>query len=239
LIQFLLPAAVLSIAFAAVREAHAGTVLVTSPAALAPDDAIDWGQLGPDSTSLSDTAMVSSAKALLATVSTADASGLVRVDEGLSWTGNFALGDHLISNNTFSYFPLTISFASPIGGAGAQIQLDSNGPFTATIQAFSGATSLGIFTEDGVSTTAKDGSAIFIGVLDSKAEITSIVFGIDNPPASFGDFAINSLLINTSGAVPEPASLALVTIALPIVLGIWRCCRSPRAQSRGSSGALS
>jgi hypothetical protein len=174
----------------------------------------------------------------MATVSTEDFSGLVRVDEGLSWNGNFTFGSHLISNNTFSYFPLTISFASPIGGAGAQIQLDRNGPFTATIQAFSGTTNLGTFTEDGVSTTAEDGSAIFIGVLDTKAEITSIVLGIDNPPASFGDFAINSLLINSSGAVPEPASLPLATIALSIVLGIWRCRCSPQARSRVSSETL-
>src|SRR5947209_105212 len=128
--------------------APAGVVLVTNLQALAPNDSIDWGQLGPDSTSLSSSAAVTSAGGLGATVSTDDPSGLVRVDEGVSWIGNFTISDHLINNNLFNFFPLTIDFASPIGGAGAQIQLDNNGDFTATIEAFSGNTSLGVFTED-------------------------------------------------------------------------------------------
>ena len=214
-----LAALVLSVS-GAVR-APAGVVLVTSQTALAPDDSIDWGQLGPDSTSLPSSTAVISAGGLSAMASTGDPTGLVRADEGLSWVGNFTNGDHLISNSTFSDYPFTIEFATPIGGAGAQIQLDRNGPFTSTIQAFSGNTSLGTFTEDGLSTSSQDGSAIFIGVLDSRAEITSIVFGIETPPPFQGDFAINSLLINTLGAVPEPASLVLAAIAIPAVIGLW------------------
>jgi hypothetical protein len=202
-------------------RAPAGIVLVTSKAALAPDDSIDWGQLGPDSTGFPSSTAVISANGLSATASTGDLTGLVRVDEGFSWVGNFTNGDHLISNTTFSYYPLTLEFATPVGGAGAQIQLDRDGPFTSTIQAFAGATRLGIFAENGLSTTSQDGSAIFIGVLDSSAEITSIVFGIENPPTFQGDFAINSLLINTPGTVPEPSSLVLAAIAIPAVIGLW------------------
>jgi PEP-CTERM motif len=227
--RLMLAMAVLTVVAGAVQRAPAGVMLVTSPTALAPNDSIDWGQLGPDSTSLPSSTAVTSATGLVATVSTADPTGLLRVDEGLSWIGNFTVGDHLITNNQASYFPLTIGFASPVSGAGAQIQLDNAGPFTATITAFSGTNSLGTFTENGLSTALEDGSAIFIGVSDTKAEITSIVFGIDDPPAVSGDFAINSLLIR---GVPEPSSLVLAAIAVPVGLGVWWRRRRQAARTR-------
>jgi len=201
-------------------------MLVSSRGALLANDSIDWGQFGPDSSGVAGSSTVTSTNGLGAMVSTDDPSGLLRVDEGLSWIGNFTAGDHLINNSGFSEYALTITFAAPISGAGAQIQLDNGGPFTATLEAFSGNTSLGLFTEDGISTTAEDGSAIFLGVLDTTAEITSIVFGIDNPPAFAGDFAINTLSLNTAGAVPEPSSIALLTAAIPVGLGCWRYWRA-------------
>jgi hypothetical protein len=194
-------------------------MLVTSRSALSPNDSIDWGQLGPDSTSLGASEAVTSASGLNATVSTDDLSGLLRVDEGASWKGNFTIGDHLINNNGFSEFSLTVSFAAPIRGAGAQIQLDNSGPFTATLEAFAGNTSLGQLTENGQSSTAEDGSAIFLGAIDTSAEITSIVFGIENPPSFEGDFAINTLSLNT---VPEPSSIVLTMFAILPILALWQ-----------------
>jgi len=218
----LLAIAIMAIAVGAAQRATAGVVLVTSASSLISNDSIDWGQLGPDSTSLPSSTAVSSAGGLGASVTTNDPSGLARVDEGLSWIGNFTVGDHLITNNQLAFAPLTIDFAAPIQGAGVQIKLDNSGPFTATIQAFSGTTNLGTFTENGNSTSLEDGSAIFIGVLDTMPTITSLVFGIDNPPPFEGDFAIDSLLINT-GSVPEPTSCVLAMFAIAVGLGIrWR-----------------
>jgi hypothetical protein len=209
----------------AAAQAHAGIMLVTSPAALGPNDSIDWGQLGADSTTLSSPQTVTSGGGLSATVSTTDPSGFVRRDQGNTFVGNFTTGDHLLLNNSFSNFPLTIAFASPVFGAGANIQLDLlQGAFTATIEAFDGNTSLGTFTEDGNSNQNADGSAIFIGVLDTNEEITSIVFGINNPPSFGGDFAINTLqLVTAPTAVPEPASLALLGLGVASLAGYaWR-----------------
>jgi hypothetical protein len=217
--------ATFAVVVGAAQRAPAGVVLVTTASALASNDSIDWGQLGPDSTSLPSSTAVTSAGGLKASVTTDDPSGLVRVDEGLSWIGNFTVGDHLITNNQFAFSPRTIHFASPIKGAGALIQLDSSGPFTATIQAFAGTTRIGSFTEDGNSTALEDGSAIFIGALDTVPAITSLVLGIDNPPPFGGDFAIDSLLLNTSGSVPEPTSFALWMLAAPAGLGFWRRVR--------------
>jgi hypothetical protein len=210
-----------------IRNASAGIILLTSRTGLAPNDLIDWGQLGSDSASLPSSNAVTSLNGLKATVSTTDPAGLLRLDEGVSWVSNFTIGDRLIDNNSFSYFPLNITFSSPVRGAGAQIQPDSttdpSGAFTATIQAFSGSDSLGTFTENGLRANNEDGSAIFIGVFDTTQEITSITIGIANPPPSFGDFAINSLALNTSTAVPEPHSFLLTGLALLILSGLWWC----------------
>ena len=215
------------------QRASAGVTLVTSATELAANDSIDWGQLGPDSTVLLSSIAVTSSSGLGARVTTDDPTGLVRVDEGASWTGNFTIGDHLINNNQFSFSPLSIDFESPISGAGAQIQLDAAGPFTATIEAFSGTMVLGSFTEDGLATSLEDGAAIFIGVLDTTAEITSIVFAIDNPPA-FGEISrsIHSRLISP-GAVPEPTSHVLAMIAVAVGLLFWW-----RGAGNGTSGGF-
>jgi hypothetical protein len=183
--------------------------LVTSSAALGANDVIDWGQLGPAFTLVP--SPVTSSLGLDATASTTDPAGLFRLDEGTGWLGNFSPGDRLLTSNTANYFPLTVIFATPVFGAGANIQLDQHVPFTAFIEAFNGGTSLGIFTEDGVSNANDDGSAIFIGVRDPNAEITSVVFGLTTPTDS--DFAINALRINTNG-VPEPSSFYLLFGAL-------------------------
>jgi len=79
-------------------------------------------------------------------------------------------------------------------GAGAQIQADDFGPFTALIEAFSGDISLGFVIEDGNSTPRGDNSAIFIGVEDLDGpNITSLVISLTAAPISTTDFAINQL----------------------------------------------
>jgi hypothetical protein len=216
-----LSAAVLGLVVGAVR-AQAGVVEVTDFASLAANDAIHWGQLGPDFTALPRSVGATTAGGLAVTARTRDSSGLLRIDEGGSWIGNFSPGDKLLNNNSTKYSPLTIMFATPVFGAGADIQLDGNQPFTATIRAFDGNRLLGTFTEGGVSTQDENGSAIFIGVKDTNAEITRIVFGLSHPPKTDSDFAIDSLRVRTS-AVPEPSSLILLGLGGQAVAGFaWR-----------------
>src|SRR5262249_32538144 len=60
--------------------------------------------------------------------------------------------------------------------------------FTAQIQAFHGNQLLGTFSENGPLTTSADNSAIFLGVADTAAEITSVVYSING---AGGSIAIN------------------------------------------------
>ncbi len=74
------------------------------------------------------------------------------------WSGNFAPGTALLW--TASAGPdITLTFAQPVYGAGAQIQADYFGAFTAEVIV----NGTQHFTETGNSTSAGDNSAIFIG----------------------------------------------------------------------------
>src|SRR6516225_4272406 len=156
--------------------AHAAIVeLTTRPAT---GDVIDWGQIGPPSTIFPTPQSFTSAGGITGMATLAqDGNGNV-IEQcciGLNglWDGNFAPGDILFS--TGSSGPLTLSFTTPLHAVGAQIASNFYGSFTAQIQAFDGAALLGTFSENGVETTSADGSAIFLRVQDTTADITSVI----------------------------------------------------------------
>ncbi len=167
----------------------------------------DWGQLGPCMTAIPNPFAATSSAGGLGITGTFAGPGIgqVRVQTLCGWGGNFASGDILVWTNAPGQGPLTLSFDSPIVGAGAQIQANFFGAFTAQIEAFNGNTSLGSFTEDGVSTPSGDNSAIFIGLKDlDGANVTSIVFSLTAAVADPMDFAINKLSLDTGAPVSKP-----------------------------------
>jgi VPDSG-CTERM motif len=204
-----------------VTQSQAQVTAVTSPGGLPTTDSIGWGQLGPAYTVLSSPLSVVSGGGLTATVT--DVNGnFERRDEGNGWAGNFAPGDALLWNQG-SGGNITIAFGSPIYGAGAFIQSDDYGAFTAFISAYSGATLLGTEAFNGDSTGANDGSAIFAG-LDSASPITSVVFGLTAPPND--DFAIDALDLDTTNVVklgvPDAGSTSLLFGMASLGLGFFR-----------------
>lgn len=213
-----------------IAPARAGLVLATSTSALGANDVIDWSQLGPDPTILTSPQNVVSGDGLDAVVSSSGGV-FMRVDEGHGWTGNFAPGTPLLW--TAGHGPeFVITFASPVFGAGARIQSNSFGAFTAEIVASDGGV-LGSFTQDGQSNPNEDNSAIFIGALSDVANIASIRFDLVSAVSAGNDFAIGPLALNTLGLrlpIPEPGSLLLLGVALTGFAG-WRRSRnrSPRA----------
>ena|SRR5688572_19954828 len=113
---------------------------------------------------------------------------------------------------------ITITFDTPVQGAGAQIQSAFYGDFTAQISAFdSFSNPLGSFTRDGVSDGSGDGSAIFIGLTSTTADIAMLRFILTAAPDGFVDqFAIGTLLL-ADAAVPIPAALPLFATGLGLI----------------------
>lgn len=136
--------------------------------------------------------------------------GFYNLQQGTSWNGNFPNGMGLIYNGAlFGNTPTGIAATFDMGvhGAGAWIQSDYYGPFTATIELFDvNYLSLGTFSMAGVA-DGNPGTALFIGGFDASgladvwaAQFTVVdQFGID-------DAAIGTLKLGTT---PEPSSLLL------------------------------
>ncbi|HEY9604073.1 MAG TPA: hypothetical protein V6C85_20840 [Allocoleopsis sp.] len=122
---------------------------------------------------------------------------------------NFANGDFLLltglNPTTFPALgnpgPLSITFDTPVFGAGVQIAIDDQSSFTAFVSAFdSTGTLLGAFQVPGTSSLTLDNSAVFLGVSSDTPNISKLVYSTS---ASDRAFAINTLTIT---AVPEATS---------------------------------
>jgi hypothetical protein len=190
--------------------------LVTSRAALGASDAADWGSLRqPSNTSVGNpfTLGTTNGHGISVSKPVAGSGGFTffiqaSANDGFPpyWGGNFAPLDNLLNTSLNDPGPIKISFKEPVSGAGAQIETNGGGTFGARITSFdSNGLQLSSFTEKGIATGAKDGSAIFLGILDETTDISAVQFSIDIfppfGPGQFTDFSINQLGIATT-AVP-------------------------------------
>ena len=208
-------------------SSEASVVLVASRAALGGNDFVDWGQLGAAFTSVENpSAFVSNSGLITGTVGRENPGDIERRNENPpagGWNGNFAPGDRLIwTNNTAG--AMLIDLNTSVAGLGANIQMDRLlGLFDATIEVYDVLNNLlASFTIQGDSNNGHDGTAIFIGVLSSSANIDHIVLYTDQARTrAQDDFAINQLDLRTGAAavVPGPASLVLVGLGL-LALGV-------------------
>jgi PEP-CTERM motif len=193
--------------------AHAIPIPVLDRLGLGGNDAVDWATLGGAFTTVA-SPFPSSTRGLQVAVSQPGGGPFERRDEGIGWTGNFSLGDRLLWNGNQSG-EITLVFAAPVFGAGAQVQRSSHGAFSATVQAFDGdGQVLGSFTRSGLASDALDGSAVFMGLLNDVPNIKRFTFAVS------GGLAVNQLDLSTGtastppAATPEPGTLALVAIGL-------------------------
>ncbi len=189
---------------------------------LGANDSVDWGLLGGPFTSVSNPFAVPSSGGLSVNVS--EASGTFeRRDQGDGWAGNFAGGDRLLWTSGPNG-PITLDFASPIIGAGSQIQNDFFGPFGGTVSAYdSGSSLLGSYSFGGNSSFAGDNSAIFVGLVSDSANVSRIVYDVTYASGDPADFAINRLDLITAAHAPEPCTLALLAAGSgPMLLALRR-----------------
>lgn len=130
---------------------------------------------------------------------------------------NFAPGDFILFTGLNPSFfpspgnpgPLTITFDTPVKGAGTQIAVDDAFSFTAFVTAFdSNDTLLGSFSVSGTSSIELDNSAAFLGILSDEPNIKRVIYSSSEPDRALG---INTLSLNTV-PVPEPSSLVALGI---------------------------
>jgi hypothetical protein len=213
-------------ALAAMASANAGYVTVGSRAAFqsqGPFVAVDWGVYGPAGTLIS-TPEFRTVGAV--TVGVASSQGVLsRHDEGTDFTGDFAIGDHLLTDAGSLSDTSIVSFAAPVRGFGMQIERDAGlGAWTGSIDLFdSSNTLLDSIVIGGTRGTAEDNSAPFYGVVSSSADISYAYFWVDQPgffPDKSGNLAINTMDVLVPGSVPEPSGFAVFGAALLMFAGL-------------------
>lgn len=198
---------VIALTFVLASTAWADTLkLVTSPSGQGANDSLNWSQQGADGKVLAASFSGKTALGSTVTVGLAGANSVISVvcaASPCSWTGmGFTAGHSLLWTSDAvngGNGPVTLTFAKPVAGLGAFVQADLPGGFTAKIQVFNGATSLGSFT-----VPSSTGAAIYIGVLDQTGpNITSAVLSLTSCATTCTDFALDTVAVNTPVAAPK------------------------------------
>jgi len=164
-------------------------------------DTIQWGQLNLAPGTTFPTPQGFTSFGGIDGEATVDKNGVANIQEqccvGLNglWDGNFAPGAILFDTSNTA-LTLTLSFKQPLKSVGTQIQANTLATFVAQIQAFHHHKLLATFSEssDG-NLSAADNSAIFLGVMSPRADITSVVYSVSINGSPDG-FAINQVTIN-------------------------------------------
>jgi hypothetical protein len=201
-------AALLIVAVFAAPASASSLSLVTSRALLPQTDVIRWGDLGGDLTDLGATFAATSASGDV----TANVSGASRfaLFSGATFNADFTPTDTVLSLFDLTTFDPTfgvirLRFNRAVVGAGAQIQSNSQGGFTASIAALDAlgnviGSALSIAGTNGLN---GDGSAPFLGIRSDAQDIFGIQFQLAD------GFAINDVSL---AAVPEPSTLIMFAL---------------------------
>ena len=175
---------------------NASAAIVTSRAALGGDDYIDWGQIAPTPVALANT------------------------------LGSQTVVSQLGMGATVTNPPLSgmwrVSQAG--GGSCTGFQFASN---------FAACDSAGVLLEtwsaDGTTNGVADNSAVFLGISRQQADIARLDFSLVGFNRYFGINRVEldrmASVVSPPGTVPEPSSLLLALLALPLAargLGLGR-----------------
>ena len=188
-------------------SAQPSVQFVASAAALASNDSYDWASLGAATNPIHVTSVLGNAL----TISLASSNAAV-VHQGFGYSGSFPVGTYALYNQFNGDY--TIAFGTPVMGFGTDLDDAFQGAFDATIEAFAGTTSLGVFP----ASTLTAHTLLYLGVSDDVAEITSVKLH-----ESSNYFAIGPLSLITT--VPEPSddqSFAAAAIGMAGLVSLRR-----------------
>jgi len=206
---------VLSIALVMGSEAQAGTVQLTSASELSASDTT----LGFTGTFGAPLASPLSYTAGTNTLTFADTGGTFEVDQvGTNYFAtSFATGTNILYAAGFQggAAPITMNFANAVTEFGFNAEEFAGGPYTMSFTAFDGATDLGTFTATGcdpvTTCTPSGGTLSFEGLQVNGGEgITSVKIS----DSDGNNIALGPITFGGTPSVPEPSSLALLSIAL-------------------------
>ncbi|HBL15005.1 MAG TPA: PEP-CTERM sorting domain-containing protein [Cyanobacteria bacterium UBA11162] len=197
-------------------SAQAAT-FVESRTSLGANDLLDWSVLGPGSPlspgfppvfpTFPNSFSTTSSAGLDLNVSIPTGEFL-RIDQTPFFPGAFNVGEALLFTGLGNPGPLSITFDTPVFGAGAQLQSDplNISDYVAIIEAFDSlGNSLGTFERSGVSRPIAGNGVIFVGIFDSSGDIKKLVFNTKEQGGNV-PFALNAISIKTTHEkVPEPS----------------------------------
>jgi len=238
-----LAAAILAVAGSCL-PALAGITQVTSPSNLLANSTVSIGSLGSSGTIVASgsSATTSSGTSVTFTSSTS----LYSVQQGTTWLGNFSNGDDLLYS--WGNTSITINPSELVQGAGLQIQSGTLGTYYAQLSALdSSGNTLGSITGTGSSTTAGDGSALYLGLTSNGFDIDKLVVQLLSPTPKLGKFSIGNIGLiegayslagaSSSGGglnnvaippspAPESTSAGFLGGVSLVILGMWKRARS-------------
>ena len=234
-----LAAAIIAVA-GGLLPAFAGITQVTSPSNLLANSTVSIGSLGPSGTIVASgsSATTSSGTSVTFTASTS----LYRMEQGGNWSGNFSPGDDLLYS--WGNTSITIDPRDLVQGAGLQIQSGSIGTYYAQLSAIdSSGNTLGSVTGTGTSTTAGDGSALYLGLTSNAYDIDKLVVQLLSPTPKLGKFSIGNIGlvegaygvaaasssgggVNTPAVAPESTSAGFLGGVSLVILGMWKRARN-------------
>ncbi len=196
--------------------------LCTTVACVAPTDNVNWASFAPPlSVWATPQNWISTGATNSGEIGVVGPSNFTSMQQSVSWNGNFAPNDWLIWNQDVSNFtgnagPIGVVFNTPVSAAGAQIQADTFGAFTATVCDQRGT----CFSEAGNSNSNSDGSAIFIGIANDPG-ISFLTFTVVDINGN-NDEAIDTVYFSGSSTTPEPGSILLLATGLIGAVGYGR-----------------
>lgn len=234
-------AAAIVVVAGSVLPAFAGITQVTSPSSLLANSTVSVGSLGSSGTIIASGS--SAATSSGTTVTFTSNTSLYSMEQGVNWSGNFSAGDDLLYS--WGNTSITINPSELVQGAGLQIQSGTLGTYYAQLSAIdSSGNTLGSVNGSGTSTTAGDGSALYLGLVSNAYDIDKLVVQLLSPTPKLGKFSIGNIGLvegaysiaassSSGGGVNSPASPApestsagfLGGISL-VILGMWKRARS-------------